>query len=479
MNLFAPAVPDGVLTHQDYAIKARPLHSVKRDWTSIAPILAEVGSLELSANAVSARKTCVTSFDVDCPVEITVTFAVGNISKAEILPSKLAIAAELVNNTTVRFALHEPRDVMLELNGNKWTAVHFFVNQIDLLAPTCDTESIWYFGPGVDNGTAYARVVDGKLRVPSGKTVYLATGAYLTAGLHFEDVADAAVRGHGFIYKAKATNFIWEKQGAVLVERSSNIRIEGVTSLMANGFSLLAAQSSGVHIHRYRSISSCGNGDGLHFLCTSNVHITKCFLRNSDDTIAVNCGRWEFSGDSRNYEISDCFLLPDIAHPILVGTHGTFDRPTLIENIRISDIDILDHCENQLWYQGCIALNAGDGNLLRNIKIEDVRVRRISKGQLFNIRVMQNAIWTKGPGRGVRDVLIKNLLLETKGGGEVYPSQILGYNEERNVQGVKFENMKIGGRVIHSDMEKPRWYMVEDFVPVFVNEHVDGLQFSV
>lgn len=478
-SLVAPAAPDGVTTHPDYLIKARPTLPAAQAWTTLAPILAEFGSVELRTNSIRSRNACVASFDVNCPVDISVRFSGGEVTRAEILPSKYSIATEVKGRDTVHFTLDQPRDVMLILNDDKWTAVHFVVNQTDAQAPTADSDDIWYFGPGINNGTAYKHVVDGKLRVPSGKTVYLASGAYLTAGLHFRDVEAAGVRGHGFIYKAKATKFIMEKQGAILIENSSDISIEKVTSLSATGFSFLAAGSRDIRIDRHRSFSSCGNGDGLHFLSTSNVRISNCFLRNSDDTIAINCGRWEFEGNSENYVIDGCVLLADIAHPILVGTHGTVARPSVIQNIRIRNVDILDHCEHQLWYQGCIALNAGDGNLLQDIELSDVRVRRISKGQLFNIRVMQNARWTKGPGRGVRDVTIRNLSLVDDVAGQIYPSQILGYDSSRNVERLKFENLMVGGKVIRDDMERPKWYMVEDFVPVFVNEHVEALEFNV
>jgi hypothetical protein len=169
--------------------------------------------------------------------------------------------------------------------------------------------------------------------------------------------------------------------------------------------------------------------------------------------------------------------LADVAHPILVGTHGDPKRPASIRNIKISNVDSLDHEEPQVWYQGCIALNAGDGNLLENLSFTDIRVRKITKGQLVNIRMMQNAMWTTSPGRGVRNITSENLELGSTNSGNVYPSQILGYDRERCIEGITSKNLIVKGKIIHVDMEKPQWYMVEDFVPVFVNEHVVGLAF--
>ncbi|KAK4500892.1 hypothetical protein PRZ48_009084 [Zasmidium cellare] len=460
-RLLAHGAPEGIPTHPDYTIAVRPKDSTNQQWVEVAPLRVAASSIEPSSGTFTPHNICVASFDTDVEVDIVVHFRKGDINEAAILPSRYGIDVQLANFYSMNFSLDQPRDVMLILNDNKWNAVHLLVNRIDHDVPQNDTEDTWYFGPGINNGRAYEKADGGKLAVPSGKTVYLAAGAFLTAGLHFDGVENAAIRGHGFIYDAKAPSFLMEKQGAVLIERSSNISITGITSLSATGFGFLA-----------------GNGDGLHFLAASDVSISNCFLRNSDDTIAINCDRWDYHGDSENYIIRDCVLLPDIAHPILIGTHGDFSNPSTIQNIHISNIDILDHEESQLWYQGCIAINAGDGNLIQNITLDDIRVRKITKGQLINIRVMQNAMWTKGPGRGVRDVTFRNLHLERTDTGTINPSQILGYGQERKVEGVRFENLRIDEKVIHGGMGKPRWYMAEDFVPVFVNEHVEGLTFE-
>jgi hypothetical protein len=261
------------------------------------------------------------------------------------------------------------------------------------------------------------------------------------------------------------------------MSQASNIRVEGVTSLGANGFSLSAGECTNVHVNRYRSFSSSGNGDGVDFFCSSDIIIENCFLRNSDDTIALYSHRWDWYGDSSNITIQNCVLLPDIAHAIMIGTHGNCANPETTSNVTIRNIDILDQEENQLWYQGCIAINAADSNLIQDVHVEDVRVERITCGQLFNIRVMQNETWTTGPGRAIRNVTFKNISLWTRDSRTINPSLILGYNEARRVEDVTFENLKIDEQVIHDQMEKPRWYMVSDFVPLFVNEHVKNVKF--
>jgi hypothetical protein len=232
-----------------------------------------------------------------------------------------------------------------------------------------------------------------------------------------------------------------------------------------------------VHVNGYRSFSFAGNGDGVDFFCSSDITIENCFLRNSDDAIALYSHRWNWYGDSDNITIRNCVLLADIAHPINMGTHGNPDKPETTSNVHISNIDILDHNENQLWYQGCIAINAADENTFRNIHVSDVRVERITRGQLVNIRVMKNNMWTTAPGKSIENVTFKNLSLNLANSKIVNPSQILGYDKERRIENVTFENLTIDGKVVHEGMDKPRWYMVSDLIPLFANEHVSGLKF--
>lgn len=57
-------------------------------------------------------------------------------------------------------------------------------------------------------------------------------------------------------------------------------------------------------------------------------------------------------------------------------------------------------------------------------------------------------------------------------------SCLTGYDDARKVRNVRFEGLKIDGRVISDDMPgKPGWYATSDFVPMYVGPHVEGVQF--
>jgi polygalacturonase len=227
-------------------------------------------------------------------------------------------------------------------------------------------------------------------------------------------------------------------------------------------------------VRKARSFSSKGNGDGFDVFSSTGVVFDGCFMRNSDDCFAIYCHRWDYYGDTRDITIQNCILWADVAHPINVGTHGNTDAPEVLENLVIKNLDILDHREPQMGYQGCIALNPGDSNLIRNVHIEDVRIEDFRWGQVIHMRVMYNTKYNTSVGRGIEDVYVKNLSYT---GTHANPSLFLGYDADHGIKNVTFENLVINGTVVADSMKKPKWYMTTDSVQWYYNEHVTNLTF--
>ena len=140
------------------------------------------------------------------------------------------------------------------------------------------------------------------------------------------------------------------------------------------------------------------------------------------------------------------------------------------------NIDILDHREKQVDYQGCMAINAGDNNLIRNVHFEDIRVENFRQGQLVNLRIFYNEKYCTAPGRGIENVLFKNISYT---GENAELSIIEGYDEKRKVKNIRFENLKINGKLIDDNMpDKPRWYKTSDMARIYVGPHVENIVFT-
>jgi hypothetical protein len=160
----------------------------------------------------------------------------------------------------------------------------------------------------------------------------------------------------------------------------------------------------------------------------------------------------------------------------LIGTHGNALHPDTLQNIEYNNIDILDHNEMQVDYQGCMSIDAGDNNFIRNVKFENIRVEDFRRGQLVNLRVFFNKKYCKAPGRGIENALFKNI---TYTGQHAELSIIDGYDKSRIVNDITFENLVINGVHIFDNMPgKPKWYKTSDMARFFVGSHVENIRFK-
>jgi len=450
-------VPDGIAQGASFDVKVR---TPQGRWQRLSTYSANLKIINANTGAGEIKKSSLAYFDFSGTVEVMVTYTKDTIEKARIRPLSYGIEPT-TEDSTLKFTLTEPRKIVVEVNGEIFDCLHLLARPIETDRPAADDPDVIYFGPGVHT------VTNGELLVPTGKTVYLAGGAVLKAAVNFKDVSNAGLTGRGVLYGSRAG-------GSTLV-RSKNIRIDGVSMLnLSAGYAITVGQSEQVSITNFGYFSAGQWGDGIDVFSSSDVLIDDSFLRCSDDCIALYGHRWEYYGDTRNITVQNSSLWADVAHPINVGTHGNTASPEVLENITISNIDILDHREPQKLYQGCIALNPGDSNLVRNVRIQDVRVEDFRWGQFIHMRIAYNKTYNTSPGRGIESVYIKNL---SYGGSNAETAMMLGYNETAGIKDVTFQNLAVNGTVIADTMKKPRWFVTSDFVPMHVNEHVSNLRF--
>ncbi|WP_423127218.1 glycosyl hydrolase family 28 protein [Gaoshiqia sp. Z1-71] len=288
-----------------------------------------------------------------------------------------------VNGQVIDFSLDQPRKISLEVNGDKLHNLHLFANSVLEEKPDPNDPNVIYFGPG--------------------------------------------------IHQPKDLQ---------------NVIVDGPVFINPSHYTIYGGQTTGLTVRNIKSFSCKGWSDGIDLMSCSDVLIDDVFMRNSDDCIAIYGHRWYFYGSSRNYEIKNSTLWADIAHPTNIGLHGNSEAGgDTIENITFSNIDILEHDEDDRDYQGCMAITCSDNNLIRSITYENIRVEDFQEGQLFNFRVVYNEKYSGAPGRGIENVLLKNIQCD---GNSANPSIISGYDKNRMVKGVRIDGLKINGRLIEN-----------------------------
>ncbi len=370
-------------------------------------------------------------FDFSGTVEVCVRRNNESVQSVRIRPASAGVGYRRTGNL-VYFTLTRPCNLSVEFNGDKLHNLHLFANPVETGKPLPGDTNVIYFGPGLHTPPDSAH---GAYHISSGKTVYIAGGAVVKAKLVCDSVNDVKITGRGILYQG---------QEGIQVTYSNHISIDGIIVLNPAHYAVNAGQSEHIVISNLKSFSARGWGDGIDLFCCSDVAIDRVFMRNSDDCIAIYGHRWKFYGNTRNCTVSNSVLWADIAHPINIGTHGNTDiAGDTLENIRFKNIDILEHDEDDPEYQGCMAISDGDYNLIRNIWFENIRVDDFEEGQLLNLRVIFNKKYNTGPGRGIRDVYFKNISYL---GANISASVIGGYDKERSVRNITFENLRINGK---------------------------------
>ncbi|MBO4613166.1 MAG: alginate lyase family protein [Bacteroidaceae bacterium] len=515
-QVFTYPAPQGAPLKDDYDVYIQPRGA--KEWTKIDTYMAKVNSQFTArprgtlsersgerihnsqiptgtGHRVSEISYCF--FDFTGDVFVRVISKYRKFKSARIRPDYRGTIANVQNDSTVQFLLFQPENVSVELDGDITNNLLVFTSKPPVSKEEAEHEAkaqgreFKYYAPGFYNqqDTIY---------VPSNTTVYLDGGSYFSSTFAIEDAENVSILGRGIARPAKGYE-------GCHVHRSKNVLIDG---LIVNTCPI--GGSASVTLHDVRSISYPQWGDGLNvFGGSSNILFDRVFCRNSDDCTTAYATRKGFEGSTRNIRMRNSTLWADVAHPIFIGLHGAAAGPNpekrdTMENLLYENIDILCQAEPQVDYQGCLAINCGDNNLVRNVTFDNIRIEGILQGCIMQVKVGWNQKYCKAPGLGVEDITFRNIRYKTlsplprdgeglttfdccaqpsplhygRGLGVGF-SVINGYNEDRKVKNITFEGLRINGCAIYDDMPgKPKWYQTADYVPMFVGNHVEGLTFK-
>ena len=459
-QVFTYPAPKGAPLKRDYDVYVQPRGS--KEWTKIDTYMAKVNA-PIGNNKHQISEISYSVFDFTGDVFVRVVTKDTKFKSARIRPDYRGTIANVLNDSTVQFLLFQPENVSVEFDGDITNNLLVFTSKPSIGKAEAEAEAktqgrkFLYYAPGL-----YDK--EDTIRLASNTTVYLEGGSYFTGTFAIDDAHDVSILGRG-IARPKSGY-----QGAH-VYRSRNVVIDGLTLNTCP-----IGGSDGVILRDVRSISFPGWGDGLNAFASQNVLYDRVFCRNSDDCTTAYATRKGFSGDCRNVTMRNSTLWADVAHPIFIGIHGNSQRGDTIENLRYENIDILYQSEPQVDYQGCLAINCGDNNLVRNVVFDNIRIEQIHQGSILQVKVGYNQKYCTAPGRAVENVTFRNIRYY---GEQPYMSVITGYDDGRKVRNIQFEGLKINGQTIYDDMPgKPRWYQTADYVPLYVGSHVENVVFT-
>ncbi len=423
---YPDALNAGMPPSDDYTVKVRIPGG---DWKDLF-------EYKVSVDMDNVQSASMVQFDMGSPVEVMVKKNNGLIQDVKIRPLASDIQ-HTVDRNVILFRLEKPQYLSVEFNGDRLHNLHLFANPLETETYTGSSNKVMYFGPGVHRPQDLPNT---QIQIPSNTTVYLAPGAVVKAKFLIDKAENVRIIGRGILDHPLR---------GVEITHSKNILIDGITVVNPDHYTIFGGEANGLTIKNLKSFSCKGWSDGIDLMCCNDVLIDNVFMRNSDDCIAIYAHRWSYYGGSQNITLQNSVLWADIAHPVNIGGHGNPEDEVgeMVENIIVRNIDILEQDEDDPLYQGCMAIDCGDKNLVRKVLFEDVRVESIQEGRLFHVNVRFNPKYDRQPGRGIEDVTFRNI---TYNGVGENPSLIKGLDEERNVENVTFENVVINGKKMES-----------------------------
>lgn len=428
--LFVMAAQAQVVTYPD-GLKANMPHN--DDYTVRVRIPGgewkDLFEYKVQVDMDAVQNASMVQFDMGETVEVMVKKNNGTIREVDIRPLNNNIRYRQTKNA-ILFKLDKPQYLSVEFNGDRLHNLHLFANPLETEVYKEAENGVMYFGPGVHRPLD---LPNNQIRIPANTTVYLAPGAVLKAKLLVDGVENVRIIGRGILDHPIR---------GIEVTNAKNVTIDGITVVNPEHYTVFGAGTEGLTVKNLKSFSCKGWSDGIDLMCCRDVLIDNVFLRNSDDCIALYNHRWNWWGGSANITVQNSVLWADIAHPINIGGHGDSESPIgeVIENLIFRQIDILEHDEDDVLYQGCMAIDCGDKNLVRNVLFEDIRVENIQEGRLFHLNIRFNKKYDKAPGGGIEDITFRNITYD--GVGE-NPSLIKGIDSNRKVKNVLFENVMI------------------------------------
>ena len=411
----------GMPHNDDYTVRVRMLGG---EWQ-------DVFEYKVQVDLDKPQDASMVQFDMGSPVEVMVKKNNGTVREVAIRPLNNNIVCRQVQNA-VFFTLDKPQNLSVEFNGDRLHNLHLFANPMEEEVYSEEAKGVMFFGPGIHRPKD---LPNNQIRIPSNTTVYLAPGAVLKAKLLVDNAENVRIIGRGILDHPVR---------GIEITDAKNVLIDGITVVNPEHYTVFGGGSSEIVIRNLKTFSCKSWSDGIDMMCCRKVLVDNVFLRTGDDCIALYNHRWNWWGGSSDITVRNSVLWADVAHPINVGGHGDPDSLTgeVIENLTFHNIDILEHDEDDPLYQGCMTVDCGDKNWVRNVLFEDIRVENIQEGRLFYVKVRFNPKYDKQPGNGIEGITFRNITYT--GVGE-NASLVQGLDKNRGVRNVVFDSIMING----------------------------------
>jgi polygalacturonase len=192
-------------------------------------------------------------------------------------------------------------------------------------------------------------------------------------------------------------------------------------------------------------ISFGPGGDGIDPLNSRNVTISDCFLRCTDDCIAIKA-------PALNQNVKDIL----VENNTMIGfafsdgiTIGFETNTESVSNITVRNCDvILARGGSRVDGHSGFSIICDGPAVIKDVLYDDIRIER-SEIKLFELNVTDGTKYGVDPPGHIKDIKLRNISWTNE-----RPIVLKGFDENHRVQNVTFENCTVAGKPLGSIQNK-------------------------
>ena len=375
----------------------------------------------------------IVNFSCSEPISVTITVREPIVSYV-IRPKSRGIQAQK-EGSTLSFRLPGPCKLYIEIND--FAALCFFANPPEDNPPEPDDNQVIFFGPGVHT--------PGMMTLNDNETLYIAGGAVVYGAITGEP-NNARVLGRGILDGSY-------KHRLVQLTNSSNVEFNGVILRNGRGWQNTLINCTDITYRNVKVISFGNSGDGINPLGSNNVTIEDCFLRCTDDCIAVKAPDEKHGIDGIN-----------IINNIMIGyafsdglTIGFETNGPEIKNVTVKNCDIIiSRGGSRVDGHSAFSIICDGPALISNIRFENIRVEE-NMLKLFELHITDGTQYGVNPPGHIRGVYLKDIQWEVE-----KPIILNGFDSQHIVEDVTFDNCTVAGKLLTTTHDAP--FKMNEFV---------------
>ena len=420
-NVIIYPAPPGLITSSLFSVQVNGKPVWVEEYTTDMPL----NSLPswFTQNPETCNQQTVHIANISCSGEMQITVSCKKpVSSCTIRPKSRKIESEIKDHE-ISFSLSGPDNLYIEINNEP--ALLFFANPVEENPPTPSTPNVIYFPPGVHK--------PGLIKLQDNQTLYI-TGGAVVYGRVQGNPENARIAGRGILDGQFESRLVY-------FEDASNLQVEGIIIRNGRTWHNTLVHCNNVVYQNVKVISFGNSGDGINPLGSRNITIRDCFLRCTDDCIAIKSPNYEHS--VHNIHVLNSTM---IGYAFADGvTIGFETNGPVIEDVLVKNCDIL-MAQGGSRVDGHSAFSViCDGPArISNIRYEDIRTEQ-PLTKLFELNVTDGTKYQDNPPGHIQDVNLKNIAWEVQS-----PIVLSGFDSDHLVKNITFENCRIMGQKLTS-----------------------------